>query len=246
MERAKPMNRTTKLVLDIVMGAVIPILILNYLTRPLGAINAYILSALVPVAWVLLDLFVITRRFNFITTYVGLSAIVRGVLAFWLVDGVLFALKDTAGFILTALIFGGSFLVARPIMRYFLIQALDPDTPAKEASLNTLLAEAKVYRALVYGSLIVLIANVIAGIVNFYLNVIIVTAPVGTEDFNLQVARVNAITRIALTIPDMLAFGIAFWMLYRALFAHLPSEEGKDQLESDFWELVRLREAQQS
>ena len=238
------MNRTTKLLLDIAMGTVVPILILNYLTDRLGSINALILSALVPVAWVMLDLLVITRRFNFITSYVGASAIVRGALAFWLVDGALFALKDTAGFILTALIFGGSFLVAKPIMRYFLSQALDPQTPAQVRSLDELLAERPVYRALVQGSLLVLAANVLTGIVNFFLNLNIVTAAVGTPEFNFQVARVNAITRIALTIPDMLAFGIAFWLLYKALFAHLPREEGKEQIESDFWELVRLRDAQ--
>jgi hypothetical protein len=56
------------------------------------------------------------------------------------------------------------------------------------------------------------------------------------------VAQVNAITRIALTIPDLLAFGVAFWLIYRALFRHLPQEEGKAQIESDFWDLVRLRE----
>ncbi len=238
------MSRSTKLILDIAMGAVVPILILNYLTRPLGAVNAYILSALVPVAWVFADLLFITRRFNFITSYVGLSAIVRGVLAFWLVDGLLFAIKDSAGFIVAVLVFGGSILVARPIMRYFLAQSLDPDTPAKQASLDKLLDERPVHRALVLGTVVILAGNALAGLVNFYLNLIIVTAPVRTEEFNLQVARVNAITRIALTIPEMLAFGLAFWLLYRALFAHLPREQGKDQLESDFWELVRLREAQ--
>lgn len=238
------MSRSTKLILDIVMGAVVPILILNYLTRPLGAVNAYILSALVPVAWVFIDLLFITRRFNFITSYVGLSAIVRGVLAFWLVDGVLFALKDSAGFMVAVLVFGGSILIAQPIMRYFLIQSLDPDTPTKQASLDKLLDERPVHRALVFGTIIILAGNALAGLVNFYLNLIIVTASVRTEEFNLQVARVNAITRIALTIPELLAFGLAFWLLYRALFAHLPREAGKDQLESDFWELVRLREAQ--
>jgi hypothetical protein len=238
------MSRTNKLLLDIAMGAVIPILILNYLTDDLGAVNAYVLSALVPVAWVFIDLLFITKRFNFITSYVGLSAIVRGLLAFWYVDGVLFALKDSAGFVVAVLVFGGSILFGYPIMRAFLVQSLNPDTTDKEASLNELLRERPVYRALVWGTIIVSLVSAMAGLVNFYLNLAIVTASFGTDLFNQQVARVNAITRIALTIPDMLAFGVAFWLLYRALFALLPKEEGKDQFESDFWELMRLREAQ--
>ncbi len=56
---------------------------------------AYLLSALIPVGWVLADLFLLSKRFNFITAFLGLNAIVRGLLAFWFVDGALYALKDT-------------------------------------------------------------------------------------------------------------------------------------------------------
>ena len=35
------------------LGAVVPILVLSYLSDPLGAVPAYLLSALVPVGWVL-------------------------------------------------------------------------------------------------------------------------------------------------------------------------------------------------
>lgn len=85
------------------MGAVVPILVLSYLSDPLGAIPAYLVLALIPVGWVLVDLLFVTQRFNFITGFLGLSAIVRGLLAFWFVDGALYALKDSVGGILTAL-----------------------------------------------------------------------------------------------------------------------------------------------
>ena len=72
------MSKTLKLTLDILIGAAAPVVILKYGTASLGTLNAYLLAALVPVVWVMLDLFVITRRFNFITTYGGLSAVMRG------------------------------------------------------------------------------------------------------------------------------------------------------------------------
>jgi len=229
------MNRTTKLMLDIGMGAVVPILILNNLTEPLGATRAYLLSALVPVAWVFADLFFITRRFNFITSYIGASAIMRGLLAFWLVDGVRFALKDTASTILTVLIFGGSVLIGKPIMRYFMLQSLNPDTPPREQALDRLFHTPPVRRMLVQGSIILIVANVLAGIANFVLNLQIVQAPFGTAEFNAQVARVNAITRIALGLPEIVAIGVAFWLIYRALYAQLPP--GNDNASPDeFWE----------
>ncbi len=52
------MNRKVKLVFDIVMGAVIPIQILNTLNEQLGTVTAYIVAALVSVSWVFIDLIV--------------------------------------------------------------------------------------------------------------------------------------------------------------------------------------------
>jgi hypothetical protein len=238
------MKNLTKTIIDIIMGAVIPIIILDRFSGPdrLGAVAAYVLAALVPVVWVFVDLFFITKKFNFITSYVGFSSIVGGLLAFWFVDGVLFAIKDTVGLLVRALVFGGSVVFSRPILKYFFIQALNADTPAKEQALAHLFNERSVSRSFVLATWIVVIETLIAAPINFYLNLIMVVAAFGTESFNQQVAQVNAITRVALTLPSMLAFAIAMWIMYRAVYQHLPSEAGKSQLESDFWDLVRLRE----
>ncbi|MEL6603371.1 MAG: VC0807 family protein [Cyanobacteria bacterium J06614_10] len=239
------MNRSVKLVLDIVMGAVIPILILNNLNEQLGTATTYVVAALVPVAWVFIDLFFITKRFNFITTYIGAFAIVRGVLAFWFVDGLQFALKDTLGSIFTVLAFWLSIVIGKPLIKYFLIQGLDPQTPQQEKSLSTLLAEPAVYRSLVKGTKIVLLTNLATGVANFILNFRIVVDEFGTTAFNQQVAQVNAITRIALTIPEFIGIWLTVIIVRRAIDYHLPEEENEED-EADFWELLQLREAQES
>ena len=236
------MNR--KLVLDILMGSVIPILILNNLNKQLGTEVTYVVAALVPVAWVLIDSLFVTQRFNFITSYIGAFAIMRGLLAFWFVDGIQFAFKDSIGSILLALVFGGSIIIHKPIMYYFLMQGLDPSSPRQEKSLKNLLQESRVYRALVNGTIIVLIVNLWTGIANFSLNLRIVVADFGTTLFNQQVAQVNAITRIALAIPEFIGVGIAAVLIRRAMFYYLPKEDGKEHNESDFWDLLRLREIQ--
>jgi hypothetical protein len=177
---------------------------------------------------------------------VGFTSIVGGLLTFWFVDGLLFAIKDTTGLLLRALIFGGSILLARPILKYFFIQALNPDTPAKAQALDELFAERSVGRSFVQATWIVVAETALAAVVNFYLNLRMVLAAFGTEVFNQQVAQVNAITRVALSIPSLLTFALAMWIMYRAVYRHLPSEEGKSQLESDFWDLVRLREARRN
>src|SRR5215211_8843185 len=158
------MRNGIKLLIDIVMGAVIPIIILERFSGPdqLGAVAAYVLAAFVPLAWVVVDLFVITKKFNFITSYVGFSSIVSGILAFWFVDGLLYAIKDTVGLLLRVLIFGGSVVIARPILKYFFIQALNPDTPVKAQALAHLFNERDVGKSFSQATWLVLIETALA------------------------------------------------------------------------------------
>jgi hypothetical protein len=145
----------------------------------MGAVPAYLLSALIPVGWVLGDLLFLSKRFNFITAFLGLNAIVRGLLAFWFVDGALYALKDTVGSILIVLVFGGSLLLGRPVLGAFVAQALDPRTPEQEASLARLFAERPVARTLLISTAGLTLLNAVTAAINFVLNVWIVTAPSG-------------------------------------------------------------------
>ena len=233
-------NRSLKLALDILLGAVVPILVLSYLSDLLGTVPAYLLSALIPVGWVLADLSFVSRRFNFITAFLGLSAIVRGLLAFWFVDAALYALKDTVGSILVALVFGGSLLLGRPLLRAFVAQALDPRTPVQEASLERLFAERSVARALLIGTAGLALLNAATAAINFVLNLWMVSAPFGTALFNSQVAQVNAVTRLTLGIPEFVVMGLAIWWviysLHSRLYSRLPDVEGRD-----FWELVGVQ-----
>ena len=232
------MNRSLKLALDVLLGAVVPILVLAYLSEPLGAVPAYLISALVPVGWVVIDLLFITKRLNFITAFLGLNALVRGLLAFWFVDGFLFALKDSAGSAVTVLVFGGSLLLGRPALRAFAEQSLDPRTPEQVSALGKLFDERPVARTLVVGTAVLALVHAAAGTANFFLNLSIVTASFGTSQFNSQVATVNAVTRLALGIPEILATALAIGLVFRAIYSRLPSASG----EETFWELVRLRE----
>ncbi len=234
------MSRSTKLTLDILLGAVVPILILSYLTDPLGAVPAYLLSALIPVGWVAVDLLFITRRLNVITGFLGLNAVARGLLAFWFVDGALYAFKDSVGAILAVLVFGGSLFVGRPVVRAFAEQSLDPRTPEQESALGRLFSERSVVRALFWSTAVLAVVFAVTGVANFVLNLWIVTAPFGADAFNVQVAQVNAITRIALAIPEFIAWGIALYLIFHAIHTQLPTAT-KDQ---NFWDLVAEREAE--
>jgi len=237
------MSKTLKLTLDILIGAVAPVAILKYGTAIVGTLPAYLLAALVPVVWVLLDLLVITRRFNFISSYSGFSAIMRGALAFWYVSGALFAFKDTASYILAVFVFGGSAFAARPITRNIAFQGLGPDTPEREKALDRLLDDPSVTGSLRRAALIIGATNLLCGIFNYFLNLRIVVAPFNTPAFNDQVANVNAITRIVLVVPDLAALFWAFSMMYKAMYALLPPDNGPGPDGGEFWNLLERRDA---
>ena len=224
------------------LGAVAPILVLTYLSGPLGAVPAYLVSALIPVGWVLADLSLVSRRFNFITAFLGLNAIVRGLLAFWFVDGALYALKDTVGGILVVVVFGGSLLLGRPLLGAFVAQALDPRTPEQAASLERLFAERPVARTLLISTAGLALLNAATAAINFVLNLWMVTAPFGTGEFNSQVARVNALTRLTLGVPEFVVMGLAIWWVIYTLHSRLYSRLPDASRQSDFWELVEAQE----
>jgi len=79
-------------------------------------------------------------------------------------------------------------------------------------------------------------------VVNYVINLRMVVAPFNTPAFNDQVANVNAITRIVLVLPDMIAIFFAFSMMYKAMYALLPADEGTGPDAGEFWTLLARRE----
>src|SRR4028118_849905 len=199
------MGRSLKLGLDFLFGLVVPILILSRFSDELGNVPAYVVSALVPVTWVAVDLLFITKRFNFITSFLGLNAVVRGVLAFWFVDGAAYAFKDSVPSLLWVVVFGASLVLGRPLISAFLEQTFDPNTPDRERSLRRLFDERRVRRALWFGTAGMVAISAVTGVANFFLNLWIVTAEFGTQAFNAQVAESNAVARFAISITETLA-----------------------------------------
>jgi len=73
-------------------------------------------------------------------------------------------------------------------------------------------------------------------------NIQIVTAALGTQTFNEQLAQVNLMTRLVFLVATTAAFGIAIRMIYRAGFMSLlPSASGQPWYEVDIWHALRER-----
>lgn len=259
----KPQNGLPKIVWDLVFTLLIPVSILapslslggiHFLGSELkdgktigfgvsdliGNVPAYVIAALIPVVYILLDT-LRTRAFNPITTVAASSALIGGGLAFLQIDGWQFALKDSYRPIVFALIMGGSLVLGKPFFAVFLKFAMQDVTEARKPLLEKLLAAPHVKTGLMLGTAAIAIESLIMATINFFVNFNIVTAKFGTKDFNGMVASANSFMYLPSTIASFAAFGLAYYLVQRGLTKDFGA---KAQLFDDtLWEALESPQA---
>ncbi|WP_102128098.1 VC0807 family protein [Deinococcus planocerae] len=226
----KPAAGVPKTVWDLVFTLIIPILILspNILGSGIsvaenvfgggtaGNIRAYLLAALIPVVYVLVDLFV-NRNVSPVALIGGAGAILSGGLAFWYVDGFWYAIKDSARSYLTGLLFLISAATSVPLFRVFLDAASIGEKPGDRAATQQAMRDPQIHRALALGTVAFAVVDLIGGVVNSVVNFDRVTARFGTDAFNAQIAEVNAIMRVPALIISLAGVALALWLVQNAV-----------------------------
>ena len=219
-----------KTVWDLVFTFIIPILVLspNILGSGIsiaeqvfgggttGNVRAYVLAALIPVAYVLWDL-IRNRTLSPVAMIGGAGAIFSGALAFWFVDGFWFAVKDSARSYLTGVLFLVSAATSVPLLRVFIDAASLGETPEHRAATQQAMRDPGVHRALALGTVLFAAVDLLGGVVNSIVNYARVTAKFGTDAFNAEVATVNAIMRVPGLIVSLAGIAVAFWIVQRAV-----------------------------
>ncbi|GAA5513731.1 hypothetical protein Dcar01_02476 [Deinococcus carri] len=226
---AKPRARIPKTVWDLIFTLVIPILILNpnLLGQDVGVsdllgggtagnVRAYLVAALIPVVYVLTDLFV-NRNVSPVALIGGAGAIVSGALAFWYVDGFWYAIKDSARSYLTGILFLLSAATSVPLFRVFLDAASIGEKPEDRAATGQAMRDPVIHRGLVWGTVAFALVDLIGGVVNSVVNYQRVTAKFGSDAFNAQVAEVNAIMRVPGLLISLLGVGLAIYLVQTAV-----------------------------
>ena len=233
----KPVRpRIPKTVWDLVFTLVIPILILspNILGSGVsvaellgggtaGNVRAYLVAALVPVAYVLVDLLV-NRNVSPVALIGGAGAIFSGALAFWYVDGFWYAIKDSARSYLTGILFLVSAATRVPFFRVFLDAASIGEKPEDRAATAEALRDPGVHRGLVWGTVAFALVDLVGGVVNSVVNYGRVTARFGSDAFNAQVAEVNAIMRVPGLVISLVGVFVAIALVQRAVKARYGAE----------------------
>ena len=219
-----------KLILDLTFGAAIPLTILSYGPDHIGARPTFVLAGMIPAAYVLWDILFYSKRFNFITTVIAITAVTQGGMALLTVDGWKYALADSSGTILTFLMFGVSLLLGKPIVNFFVIQVYEPKNLENEGLLWKMLGAPEVHRIMVMATLIILAENFLRGVGNYYLNLYRVTAAFGSDEFILQKRNVDALARFIMPATSISAMFGAFYLVNKSVDDWLDSvgEEGGD------------------
>jgi hypothetical protein len=240
--------RVPKIVVDLVFTFAIPVALLSpsLLGRDangegigvsdlLGIVPTYVIAGLIPALYILADT-LRTRRLNPLTSLAATSALVGGLLAFLRVDGVAFALKDSYGSIVVALVMGGSLLLGRPFFGVILPAFLDEGDPARRASLGRLLGAPAVARAVRLATLVLLLESCLLGSLNFAVNLSIVSERFGTKTFLAQIAQANTVMRPVSLVASLAAYGLAFYLLQRGVSQAFGPKARL--FEDDLWDVL--------
>lgn len=223
-------NAVPKTILDLVFTLVIPIIILspNILGSGIsvsqtffgggtqGNIYAYVLAALIPVGYVFWDLLA-NKNVSPVALIGGAGALFSGALTFWFVDGFWYAIKDSARSYLLAVFFFVSAFTPIPLFRVFLDAAAIGDPPQQRALVQQAWRDSAIHRALAQASLAFAGVDLVGGIVNSVVNYQRVVAKFGSDDFNAQVAEVNAIMRLPSFAISIAGVALAFWIVQTAV-----------------------------
>lgn len=219
-----------KIILDVVMGAIIPLSILDKGEAWLGMSPraVFITAGLIPAVYVLWDVLFYSKRFNAITSVIAITAMTQGGLAFLQVDGWKYALADSAGTVLTFFLFAALLITGRPILQYFLYQSMDTRSPEEEYLAWRAIRSPAVYRAMVVGMLILLAENLLRASANFALSYHFVTATFGTPEFNAEKKSLESFTRFLFIATSMGGMIGAFILPHLAMEKWLDpvAEEG--------------------
>lgn len=104
-----------------------------------------------------------------------------------------------------------------PLFRVFLDAASIGEKPEDRAATQQAMRDPAVHRGLVLGTVVFSVVDLIGGVVNSIVNYARVTAKFGTDDFNAQIAAVNAVMRVPGLVISLIGVFAAIWFVQRAV-----------------------------
>ncbi|MCH6258875.1 hypothetical protein MLD52_20115 [Puniceicoccaceae bacterium K14] len=201
--------------LNLIFNLMAPIMILTKLSGEdrLGPTIALIVAIALPLGYGIYD-YATRRTFNFLSGLGLANVLITGVIGLMELDGFWIAVKEAT---IPALI--GVFVLAsmrskRPLVRTFLYSDQIFDTEKIESTLEQNGNQTAFSKLIDKTTYVLAFSFLCSAILNFILAKAIVTSAGGTEEFNQQIGKMNALSWVVIVIPTMVITGYALWLLF--------------------------------
>jgi len=206
------------LLLNIVFNIVVPSLILTKFSgeKGLGPVGGLLVALAFPLGYFVWD-FAQRRQANFISMIGFTSILLTGGLGLMKVGGVGFAIKEAAMPLVIGLVVLLSQGSKRPLVKTILLNDQILDMPRVDAALVARGTRSGLDRLLKNASYALAASFLISAVLNFGLARYLLKSPPGTEAFNAELGRMNALTWPIITLPSMAILMVIMWWLIGGL-----------------------------
>lgn len=223
----KPSEKKPKkenVLINILMNIVIPTLILTKMSGDnfmgtqwgLGAKWGLVVALAFPISYGVFD-FMKHRKFNFFSGLGIVSVLLTGGISLLHLDTKYYAIKEAAipGIIGLMVLF--STKTRYPLVKTFIynesILQVEKVTAALKAHGNTAAFE----KTLRLGSYLIAVSFFISSALNYILAKMIVVSPTGTEAFNIEVGKMNALSFPVIAVPSMFIMVATLFYIFRSI-----------------------------
>lgn len=211
---AVPHNKEN-LFASLVCNVALPIFILSKFSSYLGSMKALVLALAFPLFYAIYD-FYKRKQANPISILGFVSTLIKGLFAFYKVDGFWFAVQEAA-----VPCFLGAFTIfsawlKKPLVNYFLYNENIFNVTLLQSKLEDMKAVHK-FKTLIWQITIIFgSAFFLGGILNYFLAIHIIVSPAGTTEFNSQLAKMTFLAYVVVILPKMLIslFGV-WWFIFK-------------------------------
>lgn len=213
------------MLLNIAFNIAIPAIILSKFSgeNHLGPALGIVVALAFPIGYGIKDYFR-AHKVNFFSALGVFSVFMTGGISLLELDPKYIAYKEAGIPLILGLAVIGSLKTPWPLVRTFLYSDLILDTNRIEQALHEHGTKTAFERALVNASWMLAGSFFVSSVLNYILARVILIAPPGTEEFNVQLGKMTWLSYPVIFVPAMIILLGAFFYLFRQITKHTQLE----------------------
>jgi hypothetical protein len=215
---AKTAPKKENMLINILMNIVIPTLILTKLSgaQYLGPVWGLVVALAFPVVYGLKD-FISNRKINFFSALGIFSVLLTGGIGILKLPTEYYAIKEAAIPGLIGLVVLISTKTRFPLVKTFIYNDTILNVEKIAAALKAHNKTEAFEKTLRIGSYLLAASFFLSSTLNYILAKMIVMSPAGTEAFNIEVGKMNAISFPVIAVPSMIIMVLSLMYIFRSI-----------------------------